>query len=85
MIRTQPYAKEVRWDSMSEQTPVATYETLYNQLQALVIRLESGELPLEESLQLYEEGVQLAAACQRLLDDAELRIEKLQISGLTPD
>lgn len=82
MTRKQRHAKA---DTMSEQPPVTTYEMLYSQLQALVTRLESGELPLEESLQLYEQGLQLAAACQRLLDDAELRIEKLQISGLSPD
>ncbi len=64
---------------MSENTPVATYETLYQQLQEVVNRLEAGTLPLEESLELYEEGVQLAAACQRLLDTAELRIEQLQV------
>ncbi|MFP4436524.1 MAG: exodeoxyribonuclease VII small subunit [Chloroflexaceae bacterium] len=64
---------------MSENTPVATYETLYQQLQEVVNRLEAGTLPLEESLQLYEQGVQLAAACQRLLDTAELRIEQLQV------
>jgi exodeoxyribonuclease VII small subunit len=64
---------------MSENTPVATYETLYQQLQDLVNRLEAGTLPLEESLQLYEQGVQLATECQRLLDTAELRIEQLQV------
>jgi exodeoxyribonuclease VII small subunit len=64
---------------MSENTPVATYETLYQELQEVVNRLEAGTLPLEESLELYEQGVQLAAACQRLLDTAELRIEQLQV------
>ncbi len=64
---------------MSENTPVATYETLYQQLQEVVNRLEAGTLPLEESLHLYEQGVQLAAACQHLLDTAELRIEQLQV------
>jgi exodeoxyribonuclease VII small subunit len=64
---------------MSENTPVATYETLYQELQEVVNQLEAGTLPLEESLELYEQGVQLAAACQRLLDTAELRIEQLQV------
>ncbi len=82
MTRKQLHAKA---DTMSEQPPVTTYEMLYSQLQDLVTRLEQGELSLEESLQLYEEGLRLAAACQRLLDDAELRIERLQISGLAPD
>jgi len=64
---------------MSENIPVATYETLYQQLQEVVNRLEAGTLPLEDSLQLYEQGVQLATACQRLLDTAELRVEQLQV------
>lgn len=56
----------------------ATYESLYTQLQAVVTQLEAGELPLEESLKLYERGTQLAAACQQLLDRAELRVQQLQ-------
>jgi exodeoxyribonuclease VII small subunit len=58
-----------------------TYETLYARLQAIVARLEAGELPLAEALALYEEGVAVAAACQRLLDEAELRIQELQPGG----
>jgi len=56
----------------------ATYEALYTQLQAVVAQLEAAELPLEESLKLYERGTQLAAACQQLLDRAELRVQQLQ-------
>ena len=55
-----------------------TYETLYTRLQAIVARMEAGELPLAEALALYEEGVSVAAACQQLLDQAELRIQELQ-------
>jgi exodeoxyribonuclease VII small subunit len=64
---------------MSENTSIATYETLYQQLQEVVNLLEAGTLPLEESLHLYEQGVQLAAKCQHLLDTAELRIQQLQV------
>ncbi len=67
---------------MSAQSPVETYETLYTRLQEVVARLEAGELALDESLRLYEEGVGLAAECQRLLDAAELRVQQLQ-SGET--
>lgn len=56
----------------------ATYEALYAQLQNVVARLEAGDLPLDESLKLYEQGVRLAAECQRLLDEAELRVRSLQ-------
>lgn len=55
-----------------------TYESLYARMLAIVARLEAGELPLEQALALYEEGVAVAAECQRLLDNAELRIQELQ-------
>nr|WP_044200935.1 exodeoxyribonuclease VII small subunit [Oscillochloris trichoides] len=63
---------------MSDQSPVHTYETRYARLQEVVLQLESGDLSLEQSLTLYEEGIRLAAECQALLDAAELRIQQLQ-------
>jgi exodeoxyribonuclease VII small subunit len=63
---------------MKKTTPnTPTYESLYARMQAIVARLEAGQLPLDEALALYEEGVTMAAACQRLLDEAELRIQEL--------
>ncbi|GIV97901.1 MAG: hypothetical protein KatS3mg057_2558 [Herpetosiphonaceae bacterium] len=53
------------------------YEELYRQLEETVRRLESGDLPLAEALACYDRGMQLAAACQRLLDRAELRIQRV--------
>jgi exodeoxyribonuclease VII small subunit len=70
---------------MNPQTPMETYETLYTRLQEVVARLEGGELPLEETLQLYEQGVRLAAECQRLLDAAELRVRQLQLDEPGPE
>lgn len=70
---------------MNAQTPMETYETLYMRLQEVVARLEGGELPLEETLQLYEQGVRLAAECQRLLDGAELRVRQLQRAEPGPE
>ena len=66
---------------MTKPTEPATYEALYARLQAIVARLDAGELPLDEALALYEEGVATAAACQRLLADADLRIQELQAGG----
>ena len=63
---------------MSKPTTPPTYETQYARMQAIVTRLEAGELPLAEALALYEEGMAVAAACQRLLDEAELRVQELQ-------
>ncbi len=58
-----------------------SYEAAYEQLEALVARLESGELPLEESVALYERGQRLAAHCQTLLEEAELKIRTVDDAG----
>lgn len=47
------------------------------ELQAVVGRLESGGLPLEESIGLYERGVALHEHCAKLLGSAELRVQRL--------
>jgi exodeoxyribonuclease VII small subunit len=54
-----------------------TYEALFARMQEIVQALEAGELPLDRALALYEEGVTVAAACQRLLDEAVLRVQEL--------
>jgi exodeoxyribonuclease VII small subunit len=53
------------------------FDALLAQLQKLVARLESGELSLEQSLAIYEEGVALARKGQHLLASAEKRVEIL--------
>ncbi len=64
-------------------TPSATpdglqsFETTLERLHQIVERLESGELDLEESLVLFEEGVRLSRASQARLNSAEKRIEEL--------
>lgn len=60
-----------------------TYEALFARMQAIVAALEAGELPLDQALALYEEGVSVSAACQQLLDSAVLRVQELQ-GGLPP-
>jgi exodeoxyribonuclease VII small subunit len=54
------------------------FEALYKRLEESVAKLEGGNLSLEESLALYEEGMKLARECQKLLQDAELRVTRLQ-------
>jgi exodeoxyribonuclease VII small subunit len=53
------------------------FDAALAQLAEVVGRLESGGLPLETSIALYERGVALHARCARLLDDAELRVQRL--------
>ncbi len=54
------------------------FEALYERLQQVTQRLESGELSLDDSVALYDEGMRLAARCQALLAEAEQRIEILR-------
>jgi exodeoxyribonuclease VII small subunit len=54
-----------------------TFEESFGGLQATVEQLEEGGLPLEQALDLFERGMRLAASCQRLLDQAELRLTRL--------
>jgi exodeoxyribonuclease VII small subunit len=53
------------------------FEDCLARLEHIVAALESGNLPLEESLKVFEEGVALARQCGRYLEDAERRIEVL--------
>ena len=55
-----------------------SYEEAFAQLEQVLAALESGELPLDESLAQYELGAELAAFCERKLDEAELRVRQWQ-------
>jgi exodeoxyribonuclease VII small subunit len=62
----------------SKRRPADDFESLYKRLEETVAKLEEGGLTLDESLALYEEGTKLARRCQELLQEAELRVTKLQ-------
>jgi exodeoxyribonuclease VII small subunit len=57
--------------------PGPTFEAALQKLETIVQRLEKGELTLEESLGLYEEGIQLSRLCHSKLEEAEGKIEQL--------
>ncbi|WP_409483708.1 exodeoxyribonuclease VII small subunit [Arsenicicoccus dermatophilus] len=66
---------------MAEQTPATerpvdelTYEAARDELVSIVSRLEAGQLPLEESLRVWERGEALAAHCASFLDRAEAHL-----------
>ncbi len=56
---------------------MATFEDRLTALEALVERLERGDLTLEDSVRLFEQGVQLSNACKQELEKAEGRIQVL--------
>lgn len=58
-------------------TKKQSFENSVQELDSIVAKMESGQLSLDESLQLFEKGVQLTRSCQKMLTDAESKIEKL--------
>ena len=60
---------------------IKDFEAAIAELETIVKKLEEGELTLEESLGLYERGVQLSRFCHARLEDAERRIEILTERG----
>lgn len=53
------------------------FEEALRELEDIVNRLERGDLPLEEALRLFEEGVKLSRYCHRKLDEAQKKVEVL--------
>jgi exodeoxyribonuclease VII small subunit len=64
-----------------KKTEAPSFEAALKQLEEIVQRLEKGELSLEESLKLYEEGIQLSRLCHGKLEEAEGKIEVLLKDG----
>jgi exodeoxyribonuclease VII small subunit len=57
--------------------PKERFEDALNKLEKIVSKLEDGDIPLEESLKLFEEGIRLSRFCNEKLDEAEKRVEIL--------
>jgi exodeoxyribonuclease VII small subunit len=62
-------------------TSIKDFEAAIAELESIVKKLEEGDLALEQSLALYERGVQLSRFCHQRLEDAERRIEILSERG----
>lgn len=62
---------------MARQKKAPLFEKSLSDLQALVERLESGDLSLEESLATFEQGIALTRECQSALQEAEQRVQVL--------
>jgi len=55
-----------------------SFEKALNNLEQIVSKLESGDLSLADSLEMFEQGIQLAGKCNRILEDAEQRISVIR-------
>ncbi len=54
-----------------------TFEKSMERLEQIVRAMERGDVPLDESLKLFTEGTELVRSCGKLLDDAELQVQKV--------
>ncbi|MEM7526619.1 MAG: exodeoxyribonuclease VII small subunit [Pseudomonadota bacterium] len=57
-----------------------SFEAALAELDRVVTALEGGEVPLDESIALYERGAQLRKRCEKLLDEAELKVQKIVVA-----
>lgn len=66
---------------MTEHADIASlpFEKALAELETIVTRLESGKVDLEQSIAIYERGEALKKHCEKLLKDAETRIEKITL------
>jgi exodeoxyribonuclease VII small subunit len=58
-------------------TAEKSFESSLDELEQIVRQLEAGDLPLDRSLELFEQGVRLSRECQKRLDEAERKVEIL--------
>lgn len=60
-------------------TPIKdmSFENAMAELESIVSRLERGDAPLEESIEIYQRGAALKAHCEKKLKDAQLKVEKI--------
>ncbi len=54
-----------------------SFEDALAQLEQIVRKLETGDVPLEDSIRIYERGAELKAHCEKKLKEAELKVEKI--------
>ena len=71
--------------TMPTKQPPKKFEDAFERLSEIVELLETGEAGLEESLELYAEGMKLVQICGLKLSEAEKKIEKLKDAAVLPD
>jgi exodeoxyribonuclease VII small subunit len=65
--------------------PSLDFEAALEELEALVARMEEGDLPLEEALRQFERGIRLTRDCQRALREAEQKVDLLMEKAGDPE
>ena len=64
---------------MTKKNP--TFEENMTRLEQIVRTMERGEAPLEESLKLFQEGTELVRSCEKLLEDAQMQVNKIMVAA----
>jgi exodeoxyribonuclease VII small subunit len=78
---------ETTTTTVSETAPSGGFEAAYRELQQVVAQLEDGGalgLDLERAVRLFERGNQLVRVCERIVDEAELRVTRLAAESASP-
>ena len=61
---------------MSKKNTVKSFEDLFEQLESIVEKMDTGDIELEESLALFEKGISIVKEGKKKLDEAEIKIKK---------
>lgn len=69
--------KSMKKSNLEKEVKAASFEKKLNRLEEIVKKMEEGELSLDESLRVFEEGIQLARECHHQLNDAEQKVKVL--------
>lgn len=72
-----PQRRDEKGGESAELQAVGQFEEAMKELEALVQKMERGDLRLEESLQVFERGIALAQQCRQSLEKAELKVQNL--------
>ena len=73
----EPAAPQQNLDAERARIAALPFDSAYAEFKAVVEKLETGNLPLEESIALFEQGVLLQRRCERMLSEAEVRFQRL--------
>lgn len=75
-------AASARAHEVGDDVSALTYEVAIAELEAIIARIESGEIPLEESLQQYRRGAALVRRCRDVLDAAKTEVQRISAADL---
>lgn len=74
----QPFKEKAVAKSIAD-TEKLSFENALGELEQIVTKLERGDIPLSDSIAAYERGEVLKNRCEKLLRDAELKVEKIRL------